>query len=121
LIRAKTMVGIDDVRAIALDLPRSYEAEVRGGLRFRVGRIVYLGFGANQSIMGFAFPKEERDALVVSRPDTFLLPAAAQQRYHWAAVRLDALDITELREIIIEAWTMAVPKGVAAAYLDLNG
>jgi hypothetical protein len=114
------MVSIEDVRAVARSLPRSYEAQVRHGVRFRVGRLVYLGFGHDESLMGFAFPKVERDALVASRPDTFLLPVTAQLRYHWVAVRLDMLDAGELREIIIEAWTMVVPKGVAAAYLESN-
>jgi hypothetical protein len=89
-------------------------------VRFRVGRIVYLGFGRDQSLMGFAFPKEERDALVASEPDTFLLPPASSLRYNWCAVRLRALDPLELRELVTEAWTMAVPKSVAAAYLTGN-
>ena len=71
--------------------------------------------------MGFAMRKEERDALVASEPEKFLLPPASSLRYNWAAVRLDALEAIELRELVIEAWTMVVPKGVAAAYLERNG
>ena len=37
-------------------------------------------------------------------------------RYQWVCVRLDALDVDELREIIIDAWRMCVPKSVAASY-----
>jgi hypothetical protein len=111
------MVTISDVRVLALGLPRSYEALVRDQVRFRVGRIVYLGFGRDETAMGFAFPKEERDALVASEPDKFLLPPACSLRYNWCAVQLGALDLTELRELVIGAWTMVVPKGVAAAYL----
>jgi hypothetical protein len=111
------LVTIDEVQALALGLPRSYEALVRDQVRFRVGRIVYLGFGRDESVMGFAFPKEERDALVASEPDKFVLPPARSLRYHWCAVRLGALDRAELRELVVAAWTMAVPKGVAEAYL----
>jgi hypothetical protein len=32
--------------------------------------------------------------------------------------RLDAIDVDELRELVIDAWTMCVPKRVAAAYLE---
>jgi hypothetical protein len=39
-----------------------------------VGSIVYVAFSRDEKIMGFAFPKEERDALVASEPDKFLLP-----------------------------------------------
>ncbi len=38
------MVTIDEVRAFALGLERSYEALVRDRVKFRVGRIVYLAF-----------------------------------------------------------------------------
>ena len=111
------MVTIDDVRALALMLPRSYEAVVRDRVKFRVGRIVYLAFSRDDSMMGFAFPKEERDALVASEPDKFLLPKAADLRYHWVVVRLDAIDADEMREIVVDAWRMVVPKRVAAEHL----
>jgi len=40
----------------------------------------------------------------------------ADVRYHWVQVRLDAIDVTEMRELVLDAWRMCVPKGVAAAY-----
>jgi hypothetical protein len=108
------MVTIDDVRAVARGLPRSYEVLVRDRVKFRVGRIVYLAFSRDETIMGFAFPKEERDALVASAPDTFRLPGTADLRYHWVEVRLDAIDADEMRELVLDAWRMVVPKKVAA-------
>jgi hypothetical protein len=30
--------------------------------------------------------------------------------------RLAALDVTEMRELVLDAWRMCVPKKVAAAY-----
>ena len=108
------MVTIDDVRAVVSDLPRSYEALVRDRVKFRVGRIVYLAFSRDESIMGFAFPKEERDALVASEPEKFRLPPTSDLRYHWVEVRLDAIDEDEMRELVLDAWRMVVPKKVAA-------
>lgn len=110
------MVTIDDARAVASTLPRSYEAVVREAVRFRVGRIVYSAFSPDETIMGFAFPKEERDALVASEPDKFLLPRPRELRYNWVCVRLDTIDDDELRELVIEAWRMCAPKKVAVAY-----
>ena len=107
---------LDEARAVASTLPRSYEAVVRDRLRFRVGRIVYAAFSHDETIMGFAFPKEERDALVASEPDKFLLPRPSELRYNWVCVRLDAIDHDELRELVVDAWRMCVPKKVAAAY-----
>ena len=109
-------VSIDDARAIVAPLPRSYEALVRDRVKFRVGSIVYAAFSRDDTIMGFAFPREEREALVASEPDKFLMPDPSDMRYQWVCVRLDALDVDELREILVEAWRMCVPKKVAAGY-----
>jgi hypothetical protein len=65
--------------------------------------------------MGFAFPKLEREALVASDPDKFVMPLASDERYNWVRARLAALDFEELRELVIDAWTMCVPKKVAAS------
>jgi hypothetical protein len=109
-------VTIDDARAIAATLPRSYEALVRDRVKFRVGRIVYAAFSRDETIMGFGFPRDEREALVGSEPDKFLMPRPSDMRYQWVCVRLDAIDVEELRELLVDAWRMCVPKKVAAAY-----
>jgi hypothetical protein len=109
-------VTIEDARAIAGALPRSYEALVRDEVRFRVGRMVYAAFYRDDTVMGVAFPKEEREALVASEPDKFLMPRPADMRYRWVCVRLDAIDMDELRELLLDAWRMCVPKQVAAAF-----
>jgi hypothetical protein len=111
------MVTIADVRALALSLPRSYEALVRDRVKFRVGRIVYLAFSRDETLMGFGFPKEEREALVTSEPEKFLMPRKSDQRYNWAVVRLAAIDGAEMRELVLDAWRLVVPKSVAAAHL----
>jgi hypothetical protein len=109
------VVTVDEVRALAAGLPRSYEAFVRGRIKFRVGRIVYLAFSRDQTLMGFAFPKEEREALLQTYPEKFLRPEPADLRYNWVLARLDALDEEELRELVFDAWRMVVPKRLAAA------
>lgn len=108
------MVTIEDVRALALSLPRTTEALVRDRVKFRVGAIVYLAFSRDETVMGFAFPKEEREALVASEPDKFMMPSASDLRYNWVQVRMAAIDHKEMREIVIDAWRMVVPKRVAA-------
>lgn len=112
------MATIDGVRELASTLPRSYEVLVRDRVKFRVGRIVYLAFSRDETMMGVAFPKEDRDALIASDPHTFLMPAKADQRYHWVEVRLGAIDDEEMRELVLDAWRMVVPKKVAAEHLD---
>jgi len=58
------VVTLDDARRFAMTLPRTTEGLVAGRVKFRVGRIVYLSFSRDETVMGFAFPKEERDWLV---------------------------------------------------------
>jgi hypothetical protein len=111
------MATIEDVRKLALSLPRSYEALVRDRVKFRVGRIVYLAFSRDEKQMGFAFPKWEREALVASEPAKFLMPSRGDMRYHWVEVRLDVIDEQEMRELVLDAWRMVVPKRVAAEHL----
>jgi len=114
------VVTIEEVRSLALALPRTTEAFVRGRVKFRVGRIVYLAFSHDQTELGFAFPKEWREALVDSEPDKFMLPSQSDLRYNWVVVRLAAIDASELRDLVVDAWAMVVPRGVAAAYADVD-
>jgi hypothetical protein len=110
------VVTIDDVRRLARTLPRAYEVVVRGRIKFRVGQIVFVAFSRDQSVIGFGYPKEERDWLIGGAPEKFQLPPPADLRYHWVEARLAALDQREMRELVVDAWRMCVPKGVAAAY-----
>ena len=115
------MVTLDEVRALASTLPRSSEAFVRGRVKFRIGRIVYLSFSRDGSTMGFAFPKEWRNALVESEPEKFSLPSESDMRYHWVHVQLAAIDADEMQELVEEAWAFCVPKRVAEEYAQSQG
>jgi hypothetical protein len=109
------MVTTEDVRRIASSLPRTTEAVVRDRVKFRIGRIVYLALSRDETLLGFAYPKEERAGLVAAEPEKFLMPVPSDERYNWVRVRLAAIDEAELEELVVEAWRMCVPKRVAAA------
>ncbi len=110
------MLTVDDVRSIVRDLPRSYEVVVRGRIKFRVGRIVYLDFSCDETLMGFAFPRDWRPVLVSSEPQKFLLPIDSELRWNWVRVRLNAVEHDELRDLVLDAWAFVVPRRVAEAY-----
>jgi hypothetical protein len=112
------LITVEDVRRVATKLPRSTEHLIRDQIKFRVGSIVYLAFSQDETIMGFAFPKDERQALVDSAPGKFLMPAESDLRYNWVHVRLAELDEDEMRELVIEAWRMVVPKFLYAQYMN---
>ena len=115
------MASLEDVRRIALSLPRSSEHLIRDRVKFRVGRIVYASVSPDETQLGFGFPREERAALVASRPETFMMPLPSDERYQWVRARLAALDVDELRELLVDAWCMCVPKKVRTAYFESQG
>jgi hypothetical protein len=115
------LVSVDEVRAFASTLPRSSEAFVQGRVKFRIGRIVYLSFSKDGSTMGFAFPKQLRAALVEQEPEKFSLPSGFDLRYNWVHVDLGAIDATEMRELVEDAWAFCVPKRVAEEYAAAQG
>jgi len=115
------MVTVEEIREVASALPRTNEGLVRGNVKFRVGRIVYLSISRDGSEMGFAFPKDWRNALVESEPEKFSLPSEHDMRYHWVHVDLTVIDADEMRELVEDAWAFTVPKRVADEYAEEHG
>jgi len=113
-------VTIDDVREYVAELPRSYEVFVRGRVKFRVGQIVWLAFSKDETMMGFAFPKEERPLLVQTWPEKFMYPRPTDMRFNWVVTRLEALTRAEMEEYVFDAWRMVVPKRVAAEEISAS-
>jgi len=110
------MAVIEDVRPLGVELERSYLVLVRNRLKFRVKQIVYVAFSLDESVMGFAFPREERAALVASEPCKFQMPSTSDMRFNWVHADLAALDRTEARELVVDAWRIVVPQKLARAY-----
>jgi hypothetical protein len=114
-------VTVDEIRAVAASLPRSYEAFVRGNIKFRIGQIVYLSIASDGSRMGCGFPKEFRQAAVDTEPEKFSLPSEFDMRFNWIHVDLAAIDVEEMRDLVEEAWSRAVPRYVAEEYASARG
>jgi hypothetical protein len=114
-------VTVEDACELARTLPRASEAFVRGRTKFRVGKIVFLSFSKDGSIMGFGFPKEWRAALVESEPHKFSLPSESDMRFHWVHVRMDAIDADEMRDLVENAWAMCAPKFLVEEYAASQG
>jgi len=111
------MITAADVREVAMSLPRTTEHLIHDHVKFRVGKIVYASISPDETMIGFGFPKEEREAMIASRPDVFVLPRLSDQRFQWINARMAALGTDEMAELIVDAWRMVVPKKVAAAHL----
>jgi hypothetical protein len=104
------VITVEDVRVVALALPRTTEHLVRDRVKFRIGSLVYVAFSRDETVMEFAFPKHERDALVESEPEKFQLPGVSDLRFNWVGARTAALDVDEMTELVTDAWAMCVPK-----------
>ncbi len=50
-----------------------------------------------------------------------MLPSAGDLRFNWVLVRLAALDEPEMRELVLDAWAMVVPKRVTAPFAEPDG
>ena len=115
------MVTPDEIRAVAQTLPRSYEVVVHGQIKFRVGQIVWLALSKDGERMGCGFPRELRQAVVEAEPQTFQLPSEGDMRFNWIHVRLEAIDVDQMRDLVEEAWSRAVPLYVAREYGRTQG
>jgi hypothetical protein len=111
------LVTVDDIRRVTLSLPRTQEALVRDRIKFRIGRIVYVALSRDEQMMGCGFPREERAAIVAAYPEKFFMPIPSEMRYQWIEVRMAAIDVTEMRELVTDAWCMCVPKSLAETHL----
>ncbi|HEU5244734.1 MAG TPA: MmcQ/YjbR family DNA-binding protein, partial [Gaiellaceae bacterium] len=115
------VVTPDEIRALAQTLPRSYEVLVHGQIKFRVGQIVWLALSKDGERMGCGFPREMRQAAVEAEPHKFQLPGESDLRFNWIHVRLEAIDADEMRDLVEEAWSRAVPLYVAQEYGSARG
>jgi hypothetical protein len=111
------MVTAQEVRDVALSLPRTEEHLIRDHTKFRVGKIVYAAISPDETVIGFGFPKEERAAMIAADPERFFLDRPSDARFNWIDTYLELLSPAEMREFVIDAWRMVVPKRVAAAHL----
>jgi len=103
------MVTSDDVRAVALALPRAREQLVGGRAKLKVKQYVFCAFSRDEASMGFGFPREERQSLIESDPLTYFWPPPGDLRYQWVCARLERLDSELMTELVVDAWRMCVP------------
>jgi len=83
---------------------------VRDRVKFRVGRYVYLAFSRDETVMGFGYLREERDAW--SRPIGDVPAAGPGRRALSLGAGADGRARRRaLRELVVDAWRIAAPNG----------
>jgi hypothetical protein len=125
----------DDVRRLALSLPETGERTSRDAAQWRVKDKLFvwerplrktdlaaLGDAAPAGpILGARVEHEgAKQALLADDPAVFFtIPHF--DGYPAILVRLDAIALDELEELVVEAWLLRAPKRLAAAYLEAQG
>jgi hypothetical protein len=90
-------------------------------VKFRIGQIVLSRACARRFDDGLRVPKEFRQAAVDTEPEKFSLPSESDMRFNWIHVKLAAIDLEEMRDLVEDAWARAVPKYVAEEYAAGRG
>ena len=112
------MADAGDLRRIALALPRVEEIPSEG-FDFRVGNKGFV-WSYPERIAGrprrirvdiavlYVGDVSERQALLLGEPDAFFT-ARGYEDWPLVLLRLDAVDVTRLEELVTDAWRMRAP------------
>jgi hypothetical protein len=105
----------DDVRRIALALPEVEEGTSYGEIAFRVrGKSFAHGSPSAQGELVLRVDPDERPLLVEARPDVFHVTPHYEDYGGLVLVRVDAIEVDELRDRLVESWLLRAPKRLAA-------
>lgn len=118
------MADADDVREIALSLPHVEEID-SDGFDFRVGNKGFVWSypertpGQKRVIRTdiavlFVGDEAEKQALVLGEPEMFFT-TPAYDGWPLVMLRLPAVDVERLRELVTDAWHMRAPADLSGA------
>jgi hypothetical protein len=125
----------DDVRRIALALPSASERVSRGLLQWVVKDKLFvwerplrradleaLGDSAPAGpILGARVEHLVAKEAMVADPSGVFFTTPHFDGYPSVLVRLDAISVTDLDEVIVEAWLARAPKRLVEEYLSASG
>ena len=114
-------IDIDELRAFCLALPGTHEqetwgdAEHAGDVTFRVRGKIYLITGQDGGSASIRTDRDQQADLLAAFPDA-VSTAPYVGRFGWVSVRLDALDGSIVRDVIVSAWRRTAPKSAVEAF-----
>lgn len=123
------MADADDVRRLALGLPKVAEID-SDGFDFRVGDRGFV-WSYPERIPGkprvirddvavlFVGDEAEKQALLLGEPELFFT-APGYDGWPLVMLRLDAVEVDRLAELVTDAWRMRAPDSVAGEFAELG-
>ncbi|MGH2604280.1 MAG: MmcQ/YjbR family DNA-binding protein, partial [Dehalococcoidia bacterium] len=99
----------------ALTLPEAEEGPSYDTPGFRVRGKLFAWLREDGELLVVRIDRGEREALIAEAPLVFLV-TPHYESYPFILVRLDTVDPEHLQELLIEAWRLAAPKRLVAAY-----
>ncbi|QNE20909.1 MmcQ/YjbR family DNA-binding protein [Kribbella qitaiheensis] len=106
------MLGVEDVRRVALSFPQATEKERWRHPTFDVAGRMFVTVPDDQTSFAVRCPRLERAELIAAEPEKFWVPPH-EAGSSWVRARLEALeDAAELRDILLDSWRQAAPDGL---------
>ena len=110
------MVTLDDVRTVALALPEASEAPSYGTPGFRVkGKLFARLREEGDVLVVWTSSVEEKAALIAAEPAVFFT-TPHYDGHPTVLVRMGAVGLAEVRELLTDAWRQRAPKRLRDAY-----
>jgi hypothetical protein len=109
------MATLDDARSIALALPSTVERSSYGTPGFRVRDRLFARLREDDVLVVWVADLGEKEMLLRSEPAKFFT-VAHYDGHPSVLVRLSAVDRTELRELLTDAWRARAPKRLLAEH-----
>ena len=117
------MTTEEDVRRICLSLPESVEVSYERLPGFRVRKKLFARIRQKPDALVVMRPHiDEKLALIDSAPDKYF-QTPHYEGHHAVLVRMDAIEVSELEELLTESWIVTAPAKLVARFredLELN-
>jgi predicted DNA-binding protein (MmcQ/YjbR family) len=104
------------LRALSLSLPDTEEKSHFGKADFRVRNKIFAGFSEEPRRGYFKARPELQEELAAASSSAFAPAPGGWGKSGWTYVELPKVELTVLRELIIDAWKLVAPAKLVAAY-----
>jgi hypothetical protein len=103
------MASEQDVRRICLSLPESVEKPYAGLPGFRIKGKLFARIRENpDALVVFRPDVQDKEALIAAEPEKFF-QIPHYEGHPAVLVRLEAIDVDELEELLTESWELNAP------------